>query len=144
MSPPCADIRDYVHCKLTLCPICTQTPTTLISSLPLAPQIHRSKNKWKFNLKDGIMNLNGRDYVFSKTIGDAEWWSRKQQEQELCNSFDPVNRHFSILPYPVTGFLQEAASESLRTLQTQRVVRYCKNLGVIHRKHSTSVARTRN
>lgn len=36
-------------------------------------KIHRSKNKWKFNLKDGIMNLNGRDYVFSKAIGDAEW-----------------------------------------------------------------------
>lgn len=36
-------------------------------------QIHRSKNKWKFYLKDGIMNLNGRDYVFSKAIGDAEW-----------------------------------------------------------------------
>ncbi|KPP72125.1 general transcription factor IIA, 1, 19/37kDa-like, partial [Scleropages formosus] len=35
-------------------------------------EIHRSKNKWKFHLKDGIMNLNGRDYVFSKAIGDAE------------------------------------------------------------------------
>lgn len=42
--------------------------------LCLSPsQIHRSKNKWKFHLKDGIMNLNGRDYVFSKAIGDAEW-----------------------------------------------------------------------
>ncbi|XP_068198995.1 transcription initiation factor IIA subunit 1 isoform X2 [Antennarius striatus] len=36
-------------------------------------KIHRSKNKWKFHLKDGIMNLNGRDYVFSKASGDAEW-----------------------------------------------------------------------
>ncbi|KAG2457450.1 STON2 protein, partial [Polypterus senegalus] len=36
-------------------------------------KIHRSKNKWKFHLKDGIMNLNGRDYVFFKAIGDAEW-----------------------------------------------------------------------
>ncbi|XP_021058147.1 transcription initiation factor IIA subunit 1-like [Mus pahari] len=36
-------------------------------------KIHRSKNKWKFHLKDGIMNLNGRDYVFSKATGDAEW-----------------------------------------------------------------------
>ncbi|XP_069064461.1 transcription initiation factor IIA subunit 1 isoform X3 [Pleurodeles waltl] len=36
-------------------------------------KIHRSKNKWKFHLKDGIMNLNGRDYVFSKAVGDAEW-----------------------------------------------------------------------
>lgn len=90
-----------------------QCPSVLdahnIHFLLFTPQIHRSKNKWKFHLKDGIMNLNGRDYVFSKAIGDAEWWSRKkqtkQQEQELSNSFYPVNRHFNILPYPVTGFI---------------------------------------
>ena len=26
------------------------------------------RNKWKFNLKDGIMNLNGKDYVFSRHV----------------------------------------------------------------------------
>lgn len=31
-------------------------------------KIHRSKNKWKFHLKDGVMNLNGRDYIFSKAL----------------------------------------------------------------------------
>lgn len=36
-------------------------------------KINRSRNKWKFYLKDGIMNLNGKDYVFSKSTGDAEW-----------------------------------------------------------------------
>ncbi|XP_041354227.1 transcription initiation factor IIA subunit 1-like [Gigantopelta aegis] len=36
-------------------------------------KIHRNKNKWKFHLKDGIMNLNGRDYVFQKATGDSEW-----------------------------------------------------------------------
>ncbi|NP_001191770.2 TFIIA-alpha and beta-like factor [Callithrix jacchus] len=36
-------------------------------------KIHRSKNKWKFYLKDGVMCFGGRDYVFSKAIGDAEW-----------------------------------------------------------------------
>uniref|UniRef100_A0A8C4N9B8 Uncharacterized protein n=1 Tax=Eptatretus burgeri TaxID=7764 RepID=A0A8C4N9B8_EPTBU len=36
-------------------------------------KIHRSKNRWKFHFKDGIMNLNGRDYVFSKLFGEAEW-----------------------------------------------------------------------
>ena len=36
-------------------------------------QINRNKNKWKFHLKDGIMNLNGKDYVFAKATGDAEW-----------------------------------------------------------------------
>jgi len=38
-------------------------------------QITRSKNRWRFNLKDGIMNINGRDYVFQKAIGEAEWWT---------------------------------------------------------------------
>lgn len=36
-------------------------------------QIHRSKNKWKFFLKDGVMSFNGKDYVFAKAVGDAEW-----------------------------------------------------------------------
>nr|XP_027790131.1 TFIIA-alpha and beta-like factor isoform X1 [Marmota flaviventris] len=36
-------------------------------------KIHRSKNKWKFFLKDGVMCFGGRDYVFAKAIGDAEW-----------------------------------------------------------------------
>ena len=36
-------------------------------------QITRSRNKWKFHLKDGVMNLSGKDYVFQKAVGDAEW-----------------------------------------------------------------------
>ncbi|XP_063236903.1 transcription initiation factor IIA subunit 1 [Bacillus rossius redtenbacheri] len=36
-------------------------------------KITRSRNKWKFYLKDGIMNLNGKDFVFQKSNGDAEW-----------------------------------------------------------------------
>lgn len=36
-------------------------------------KITRSRNKWKFYLKDGIMNLTGKDYVFQKANGDAEW-----------------------------------------------------------------------
>merc|ERR1719154_461215 len=36
-------------------------------------KITRARNKWKFHLKDGIMNLNGKDYVFQKAHGDAEW-----------------------------------------------------------------------
>ncbi|KAK3769064.1 hypothetical protein RRG08_032055 [Elysia crispata] len=36
-------------------------------------KINRNKNKWKFHLKDGIMNLNGRDFVFQKATGDSEW-----------------------------------------------------------------------
>ncbi|CAG9819307.1 unnamed protein product [Phaedon cochleariae] len=36
-------------------------------------KIIRNRNRWKFYLKDGIMNLNGADYVFQKSTGDAEW-----------------------------------------------------------------------
>lgn len=36
-------------------------------------KITRNRNKWKFHLKDGIMNVNGKDYVFQKAVGDAEW-----------------------------------------------------------------------
>lgn len=36
-------------------------------------QITRTRNKWKFYFKDGIMNLGGKDYVFQKSNGDAEW-----------------------------------------------------------------------
>ncbi|XP_016523979.1 stonin-1 [Poecilia formosa] len=36
-------------------------------------KIHRSKNRWKFQLKDGVMSYGGRDYVFSKAVGEAEW-----------------------------------------------------------------------
>ncbi|KFO77404.1 Stonin-1 [Cuculus canorus] len=36
-------------------------------------KIHRSKNKWKFYLKDGVMSFEGKDHVFSKAVGDAEW-----------------------------------------------------------------------
>ncbi|MEQ2276511.1 hypothetical protein XENORESO_001457 [Xenotaenia resolanae] len=36
-------------------------------------KIHRSKNRWKFHLKDGVMSYGGRDYVFSKATGEAEW-----------------------------------------------------------------------
>nr|XP_018898526.1 PREDICTED: transcription initiation factor IIA subunit 1 isoform X1 [Bemisia tabaci] len=36
-------------------------------------KISRSRNKWKFQFKDGIMNLSGKDYVFQRANGDAEW-----------------------------------------------------------------------
>ncbi|XP_016422718.1 TFIIA-alpha and beta-like factor isoform X2 [Sinocyclocheilus rhinocerous] len=36
-------------------------------------EIHRSKNRWKFYLKDGVMSYGGKDYVFSKAVGEAEW-----------------------------------------------------------------------
>jgi len=36
-------------------------------------KISRTKNKWRFILKSGVMNIDGRDYVFSKATGGADW-----------------------------------------------------------------------
>jgi len=36
-------------------------------------KIQRVRNKWRFHLKDGIMSLNGKDFVFQKATGDGEW-----------------------------------------------------------------------
>lgn len=35
--------------------------------------IVRTRSKWKLLLKDGIMNLNGKDYVFNKASGETEF-----------------------------------------------------------------------
>ncbi|KXN70055.1 transcription factor IIA, alpha/beta subunit [Conidiobolus coronatus NRRL 28638] len=36
-------------------------------------KVSRTKNKWKCVLKDGIISVNGRDYLFNKASGDFEW-----------------------------------------------------------------------
>ncbi|KAJ3176421.1 listerin E3 ubiquitin protein ligase 1 [Geranomyces variabilis] len=36
-------------------------------------KVNRVKNKWKCALKDGIITVNGRDYVFNKANGEFEW-----------------------------------------------------------------------
>ena len=36
-------------------------------------KIQRTKTRWRFNLKSGIMNLNGREHVFQKAVGEANW-----------------------------------------------------------------------
>ncbi|KAG0272717.1 transcription factor IIA subunit alpha [Linnemannia exigua] len=36
-------------------------------------KVSRTKSKWKCVLKDGIMLINGRDYLFHKANGDFEW-----------------------------------------------------------------------
>ncbi|KAJ3120599.1 hypothetical protein HK098_004468 [Nowakowskiella sp. JEL0407] len=36
-------------------------------------KVSRIKNKWKCVLKDGIVNVNGKDYLFSKANCDFEW-----------------------------------------------------------------------
>lgn len=41
--------------------------------LCLYEKVLRVKNKWKCNLKDGILNVNGKDYTFQKATGESEW-----------------------------------------------------------------------
>ena len=36
-------------------------------------RVTRQRNKWKIHLKDGIMNLDGKEYVFSSAAGDTDW-----------------------------------------------------------------------
>jgi len=36
-------------------------------------RVTRQRNKWKIHLKDGIMNLDGKEYVFSTAAGDTDW-----------------------------------------------------------------------
>ncbi|KAG5663659.1 hypothetical protein KAF25_006244 [Fusarium avenaceum] len=52
-------------------------------------KVQRVKNKWKCTLKDGVLTVNGKEYVFHKATGEYECLillvlsSRKQQEQAL-------------------------------------------------------------
>ncbi|KAF2858093.1 transcription factor IIA, alpha/beta subunit [Piedraia hortae CBS 480.64] len=36
-------------------------------------KVQRVKNKWKCTLKDGVMNVDNREYVFHKATGEFEW-----------------------------------------------------------------------
>lgn len=36
-------------------------------------KVSRIKNKWKCVLKDGVVNMNGKDYVFRSCNGEFEW-----------------------------------------------------------------------
>ncbi|EME46425.1 hypothetical protein DOTSEDRAFT_110198, partial [Dothistroma septosporum NZE10] len=36
-------------------------------------KVQRVKNKWKCTLKDGVMSVNGKEWVFHKGMGEFEW-----------------------------------------------------------------------
>ncbi|KAF8813899.1 transcription factor IIA, alpha/beta subunit [Phlegmacium glaucopus] len=36
-------------------------------------KVARVKNKWKCTLKDGMIHVNGKDYLFQKCTGEFEW-----------------------------------------------------------------------
>lgn len=41
--------------------------------IALYDKVQRVKNKWKITLKDGIVSVQGKDYVFHKCNGEFEW-----------------------------------------------------------------------
>ncbi|KAI9725659.1 MAG: transcription factor IIA subunit alpha [Chrysothrix sp. TS-e1954] len=41
--------------------------------LCLYDKVQRTKNKWKCTLKDGVVTVEGKDYVFHKATGEFEW-----------------------------------------------------------------------
>ena len=45
--------------------------------MSIAKQVKRVKNKWKFNLKRGMMTLNGVEYVFNTAECAAEYGFKK-------------------------------------------------------------------
>lgn len=36
-------------------------------------KVSRTKNKWKCQLKDGIINIDGRDYLFNRASGEMQF-----------------------------------------------------------------------
>jgi transcription initiation factor TFIIA large subunit len=36
-------------------------------------KVHRTKNKWRANLSNGVVCINGREWVFEKGNGEYEW-----------------------------------------------------------------------
>jgi hypothetical protein len=36
-------------------------------------KVHRTKNKWRANLSNGLVCINGREWVFEKGNGEYEW-----------------------------------------------------------------------
>lgn len=36
-------------------------------------KVVRNKNKWKLSLKDGVLTVNGKDYMFQRANGEGEW-----------------------------------------------------------------------
>ncbi len=35
-------------------------------------KVHRVKNKWKCSFKDAILQINGKEYIFEKVVGELE------------------------------------------------------------------------
>ncbi|KAK4054615.1 transcription factor IIA subunit alpha [Microbotryomycetes sp. JL221] len=41
--------------------------------IALYEKVQRVKNKWKVTFKDGLVSVNGKEYLFTKCNGEFEW-----------------------------------------------------------------------
>lgn len=101
-------------------------------------QITRSRNKWKFYLKDGIMNLSGKDYVFQKANGDAEWWEFVQGRKCFVEYYQVKVSHL-LLPIDRLSALGEKIEHIGRTkhlCNCVNVVIFCVNEYLDDRLHN--------
>lgn len=59
----------------TVCHILSVETEPVTSNLVLSQfeKVGRTKNKWKCAFKDGIMLLNGSEYVFGKATAEFLW-----------------------------------------------------------------------
>lgn len=93
----------------------SSTPTTFISSISfflvffLHSRFTEVRTNGNSTWRTGSWIWTGETMSSPKPLGtpsgEVEQKQTKQQEQELSNSFYPVNRHVNILPYPVTGLI---------------------------------------
>ena len=58
---------DIVFCTYDKVPI--YSPLQLIRQRLMREKVARVKNKWKCTLKDGMIHINGKDYLFAKCTG---------------------------------------------------------------------------
>ena len=35
-------------------------------------KVHRVKSKWKCNFKDAVLQINGKEYIFDRIVGELE------------------------------------------------------------------------
>ncbi|KAH3663310.1 hypothetical protein OGAPHI_005300 [Ogataea philodendri] len=72
--------------------------------LCLYDRVQRVKNKWKCNLKDGIANIDGRDYAFQKATGESECVLRTLRNKAPA----PPPKQTDAAPEPLTPAELEA------------------------------------
>ncbi|KAL5103679.1 Transcription initiation factor IIA subunit 1 [Taenia crassiceps] len=59
-------------------------------------RVSRSRSKWRFWLRDGIMKIRGRDHLFQKLIVEADWLIVPANSVPALEHCLSVNRHTTV------------------------------------------------